>query len=983
MSTNPGQTKVVAVKSGGASDQIWRRDNAFRQITAMFVDVVDSSSLMQQLGLDDYSDFLSDFQSLVAREAVAAGGYVAEYLGDGVVLYFGYPKVSDEDQINAMSCALSIVAAAKAEELPFEGLRIGIATGQSILDRDESNANTRRAVGDCLTKASRIQAIADVNAIAVCATTPSLTRDLFTFASLGQQHLKGFPQAEEIFQLTGHRSERQVEEPYAAARLSIGRQRELDQVATEYSDAQGGQGRLVVVQGEAGIGKSHFSRSLATRLLADTAEPTVLYCTPITAKSSFLPLADFLNLLALRLLPETFPTRRARLENLLKHRFQFPPGLDEVLLASLLPSAVETAQGGARLNLSGARAAALDILADQVLAILAAECQNLVFLEDLHWADSGTLEFLKVLFEKRAAAPVLIAATTRPEGPIFAGGITGDHLVSLSPLSQSESRDIIAALNPDLDASQLEKACASAGGLPLLLEEYAQALAVDPEAKGAGLGSEVSATVNALVQTKLDRLGIHAQRLVEVGAVIGQRFRMSLASNIAGLGEAQFEGVLAHLRELDLIRTFSGSGNDPVIDFKHALISDAIYGSIPRRRRALIHNAIAEGFEQAEETVSNAVIASHFERADKPLKAAKYYLAAAQEMSNLGDPGQTLLQVNHAIECATKLEGTAEGVAIEIEARALEGLSRMVMQGPGSPDFGGSALRARELSLETGAAPSGQVLFGAGLHSWASAKYGQANAMIAELRESFPPEDPGPAFAANLLDGVVSWHRGQTHTALDAFSTVIADFQPQRDDPLYAEYLMDFKTFSGFYSGLCYASLGRHQEAAQTTDRALQSASPLMRPHPIGFAMLARAVTAMFAGNVPRTVEAAEQCVQHSTSFGFPEFIALANACLGWAALRQGKADKGLELIHAGQTGWAATGFRSWEGLFTALHIAGLGATGQEDAARAAILPAQQLIEDRQEHQFLALIDGLDAALNGREDHFTPDLKQVAPAFLL
>ncbi|WP_161863723.1 AAA family ATPase [Algicella marina] len=964
----------------GVADQIWRRDNAFRQITAVFVDVADSSGLMQSLGLDDYSDFLGDFQSLVAREAVSHSGYVAEYLGDGVVLYFGYPKVSDEDQINALSCALAILAAARAEKLPFEGLRIGIATGQSILDRGETSGSARRAVGDCLTKAARIQSIAAIDSIAVCATTPTLTRDLFTFSPLGAHELKGFPQPENLFRLTGHRADTRASSP-ATARLSVGRRQELEEVATAFAAAREGEGKLIVIHGEAGIGKSHFSQNLSARLLPAGQEPALLYCTPITARSSFLPLADCLNALAIRFLPKDLPTRRARLEYLLRHRFAMPPGLDEALLASLLPSALEAAQGGARLNMSGARAAALDILADQMLTLVAQECHSLMLLEDLHWADSGTLEFLQILFAKRHSQSVLLAATTRPEGPLVANGIRGDHLVSLAPLTDVESRDIIAALNPALDPEQLARACASAGGLPLLLEEYAQAFSVDPEAPGPTQGTEVSATVNALVQTKLDRLGVLAQRFVEVGAVIGQRFPLPLAGAIAGLTITQLSGVLAHLHELDLIRSGAVNAASGSVDFKHALISDAIYASIPRKRRALIHNAVAVGYAEAEEAVSKAVIAAHLDRAEKPEEAARVFLAAATEMSNLGDPVQTLAQTTRALACIARLGDTANAKALEIEARALEGLARMVMQGPGSPDFGASAKRALQLCEETGVEAPGQVLFAAGLHSWAVAEFDQADPIIASLQSASTPEQPGLGFAASLLLGLVNWHRGNTETALAAFTTVLESFDLERDDGLYAEYLMDFKTFSGFYSALCHAALGQHDVAKSLTDETLAAAKPLMRPHPIGFAMLARAVTAMFAGDKARTAANAEECIAHSTLFTFPEFIALAEACSGWADLSDDPA-AGLNRIRAGREGWSRTGFRSWEALFAALEVAALHRAGDTEAAGSALSSARKLIADRGENQFFRLIEWLDADGRGGEDHGEPATKTISPGFL-
>ena len=574
-----------------------------RQVTALFCDLVDSVPLTVSLDPEDMMHvmdvYLSACDDIVARH----GGTITQYMGDGVLAYFGYPRADEEDAANAVRAALALRDAVARFDLRAGltvQIRIGIATGLVVVNDLVGNGQRRRAgiVGETPNLAARLQAAARPDRILVARTTQRITRGLFNYRELRAFMLKGFNapiEASEVIEAAAVGS-RFLAHAQGEATPLVGRDAELAEIRGRWAAARAGQGHVVLLQGEAGIGKSSMVEA-ARRDAADTPHAqTAWYCGPNQTASALRPISQQLARAAGFDRGDDAASRLEKLEGLLTRCGVTRPGslavLADLLGLPSVPGALIEAMTPEKRK---------EVTLGTLLALLerpTGKLPSLLVFEDAHWSDAASLELLDRVVGRATQRPWLIIVTARPEyQPPWLGQ---DHVVhiKLRRLERGEAERICANLGADavLSAATLRQIVARSDGIPLFLKEVtksaleAAAAAAAPAPDGTAVVPIPESLKDSLV-ARLDRLG-PARRVANLGAAIGRRFSYELLAAVAAQPEAALRRAL---RQLNLSGLVERSGLAPASSylFKHALIRDAAYESLLKRERQELHGRIA------------------------------------------------------------------------------------------------------------------------------------------------------------------------------------------------------------------------------------------------------------------------------------------------------------------------------------------------------------------------------------------------------
>src|SRR6202158_5284329 len=578
-------TPIAAAARG--SQAITAAEGERRQLTVLFCDLVGSTPLSQQLDAEEWRDVISRYERAATEAVEKFGGHVAKNLGDGLLIYFGWPTAREDDPERAVRAGLAIVEGVKGLAVKVLGeepssltpntltpntlsVRVGMHTGPVVI------ADGGEVFGETANVAARVQGAAETETAVITAATQRLVAGLFIVEERGAQHLKGVREPVTLYRVvqpSGVRSRLAV----AAGRLTrfVGRDIELATLVDRWERAQDGEGQNIVVLGEAGVGKSRLVYQLHEHLAA--VPHTWLECgaTPYTEGTPFHPVIALVAQ-GLAFAPEDTATEKlGKLEPELRTLASTPETV--ALLADFLGLPPPT-----RLQLSPElqRRKTIDLLAQWNLAL--SEVQPLVLVvEDLHWCDVSTLELLGHLIPQSPTARVLLLATARPEFTPPWPARSNLTSVQLARLTKRQTRDMIATLaGTDLPAAPLDALVARAGGGPLYVEELTKAV-VEP---GAAQGVEaIPASLADSLMARLDRLST-AKEVAQRAAVLGREFGYPLLAAMAGMDEAALRHGLARLVEAEILFA-RGEPPAAAYTFKHALIQEAAYESLLKRTR--------------------------------------------------------------------------------------------------------------------------------------------------------------------------------------------------------------------------------------------------------------------------------------------------------------------------------------------------------------------------------------------------------------
>ena len=691
-----------------------------RQVTVMFSDLVGSTALSARMDPEDLREVISAYQKCAAETVGRFGGYVAKYMGDGVLVYFGYPQAHEDDAERAVRAGLELVAAVGAlkSHAPLQ-TRVGIATGLVVVgDLIGSGASQEQAiVGETPNLAARLQGVAEPNSVVIAESTRKLVGNLFELQDLGAQDLKGI--AGPVRAWTALRAS-SVESRFEAQHETkltplVGRDEELELLLRRWRQAVGGEGRVVLLSGEPGIGKSRLTVALEEQLQTEQYTPLRYFCSPLHTDSTLYP---FISQLERAAGFERNDTLDAKLDKLSSLLGASPHHDNDVqLLAELL--SVPPGDRYPPLNLTARqkKRQTIEALVRQ-LEVLVRQRPVLMIFEDAHWIDPSSRELLDTTIERVARLPVLLVITFRPE---FHPPWTGQAHVTTLNLTRLGRREGAAlagsvAGNNALPEEIVEEIIERTDGIPLFVEELTKAVVearvhdgdeastlyhVPPSARA------IPATLHASLMARLDRLGAVAREVAQIGAAIGREFSYEVLAPIAQKTDMEVQTALSRLTDAELVFC-RGTLPQATFLFKHALVRDVAYGSLLRGQRQQLHGRIADVLAEHFPTTVEAepeVIAHHYREAGMADAASTYFERAGDRAAARSGYIEATAHFRAAIEEADRLPQKDERARRALSLLLKLGPAIAVTIGDWKPEVEAVYRRAHDLGREVGDGP--------------------------------------------------------------------------------------------------------------------------------------------------------------------------------------------------------------------------------------------------------------------------------------
>jgi class 3 adenylate cyclase/predicted ATPase len=707
-----------------------------RQVTVMFSDLVGSTALSARMDPEDLREVISAYQRCVAETVQRFGGFVAKYMGDGVLVYFGYPQAHEDDAERAVRAGLDLVQAVAVLKsgTPLQ-TRVGIATGLVVVGDliGSGEAQERGIVGETPNVAARLQGIAEPNSVVIAESTRKLLGNLFDLQDVGAQTLKGIGGPVRAWTVLRPASIESRFEALHASGLSelVGREEELELLLRRWSKAKSGEGQVVLLSGEPGIGKSRLTAALLERLATDPHTRLRYFCSPQHTDSAFYPIIGQMERAAGFAHDDTAQAKLDKLDVVLAQ--SFAPPEDAALVAEMLSLTNDGRYPTLEITPQQRRQKTMEALTAQ-LETLSRRKPVLMIFEDAHWADPTSLEAFGRAVDRLRTLGVLLIVTYRPEFEPPWIGRPYVTAITLNRLGEREIASIIDGVtrNKLLPASIRQDIIERTDGIPLFVEEMTKAV-LEAESEGGARQTAaavpspalaVPASLHASLMARLDRLG-PAKEVAQIGAAIGREFSHTLLAAVADKPEAELGSRLDRIVAAGLLFR-QGVPPHATYLFKHALVQDAAYATLLREPRRALHARVAKTLEtQFAEIAENRpeLLARHFAEAGLIEKAALQW----------GKAGQRSLERSALVEAAAQL------------ARALDQLATL----PSTP-----TLRREEIKLQVALINPLQHIKGyAATETRAAAERAR---LLIEQAEALgePPEDPLLLFS--ILHGFFS-----------------------------------------------------------------------------------------------------------------------------------------------------------------------------------------------------------------------------------
>ena len=595
-------TAVVAAPAPGGPAQV---DGERRQLTVMFCDVVDSTSLSTRYDPEDLRELIGGYHRAVAETVGRFDGFVAKYMGDGVLIYFGYPQAHEDDAEQAVWAALAVIeAVSRLQAREDLRVRLGIATGLAVVGDliGEGAAQERGVIGETPNLAARLQALATPNTLVIAETTRRQIGELFDLEDLGPQQLAGFSEPQRAWRVLGESGKVSRFEALRSQETPlVGRDEEIELLRRRWEQAKSGEGRVVLISGEPGIGKSRLMAALSAHIKSEPHIRLRYFCSPHHQDSALFPFKSQLERAAGFVREDTIDAKLGKLRALLA------PGTrdDDIALLSELLSLPSSA---ADLNLSPQRKR--EKLFEALLNQLEAEARQspvLMVFEDAQWIDPTSREVLDLSVDMVRHLPILLAITFRPQFHPPWGGRSYVMNLTLNRLGERDREALVHKLAIDvaLTAEIVAEIVERTDGVPLFVEELTRAVlesAGHSDRVTAVLGAaslaaqSVPPTLHASLMARLDRLGPAPKKTAQIGAVLGREFSYELIQAVAPRPDRELQAALEQLSDAGLLFC-RGSAPHASYLFKHALVQDAAYGTLLRGRRQTLHGRVATALE--------------------------------------------------------------------------------------------------------------------------------------------------------------------------------------------------------------------------------------------------------------------------------------------------------------------------------------------------------------------------------------------------
>ncbi|WJI38614.1 AAA family ATPase [Mesorhizobium opportunistum] len=890
-----------------------------RQLTVMFIDLVASTALATRLDPEDLRETIGAYHRCVADIVPHFGGFVAKYMGDGVLVYFGYPQAHENAAEQAVRAGLALVDAVRRlpEPEPLQ-VRIGIGTGQVVVGDliTAGDGQERGVVGETPNLAARLQALAEPDAVVIGPQTRQLVGDLFEYRDLGAVEVKGFPEPIHPYQVV---RESAVESRFEALHGTtptplVGREEEVDLLQRHWHRAKSGEGRVVLLSGEPGIGKSRLTVTLQERIQNEPHTRLRYFCSPHHQDSALHPTIAQLERAAGLERDDPPDSKLDKLAALIA-----PASPDDgTLLADLLSLPTEGRFPPLQLTPQRKKEKTFDALLRQ-LEDLARQGPVLMLFEDVHWIDPSSRELLDLVIERVPRLPVLLLLTFRPE---FQPPWTGQAHVTVLVLNRLDRREGAALVqrvvgSGELPSDVVAEIIERTDGVPLFVEELTKAVLESGNARtvlsrAAATALNVPATLHASLMARLDRLGSAVKEVAQVGAVLGREFSYELLAAVAQGNTVELDGALDQLVGAGLVFC---RGTRPMATylFKHALVQDAAYGTLLRAKRQELHKRVAYTLEErwTENTEAHPeLLAHHLQEAGDWARALDHWQKAGEAAVARAATREAVSHFSSAIDCSRRLGDVSGGG--ERMTRLHLAMANALMQAEGyrSERLGKTLEDARLAAANTASVElQCDVALSLAPFFYASGRNHDYLTLAEEQIATFNGRLPA-AYLSGLwaTKGIAHLNRGEPalgEAALRKALVLIDRVDPSRrillagaDQRVSTQiYLSDSLTILGFFDA-----------AVEEKERLVRTFDQLDKPFDLAWYLLAQCELCALLGQYEELLEKATKIVKICERHGYTARRSGGIRWRGHARSHLGELDAGIDDVRESMVLWRGQG---------------------------------------------------------------------------
>jgi class 3 adenylate cyclase/tetratricopeptide (TPR) repeat protein len=924
-----------------------------RQLTVMFCDLVGSTALSARMDPEDLRDVISAYQTACVKVIQTYDGLVAKFMGDGILAYFGYPRAHEDDAERAVRSGLDIIREVdrlKTRVPDALKVRIGIATGLVVVGDlvGEGAAQEQAVVGETPNLAARLQALAEPGSVVIAQATRRLIGDLFRLQVLGRHAVKGLAEPVEAWAVEGVSPLEGRFEAVRGERLTgfVGREHELGLLMERWSLAQEGEGQVVLLSGEPGIGKSRILSELRGRLEAQHATSLRLQCSPYFVNSAFYPIIDNFERALRFARDDTAEQKLDKLEALVVGQYKCPRE-DLRFIAAMLSIPCEERYGAVAMTPQKFKDETLRALVDTTEAIARRQPTVMLF-EDGHWADPTTLEVIDLLIHRVGNLPLLVVVTHRPEFSSRWSHYGHVAALTLTKLTRPQSSAMVSRLagGKALPADLLDQILDKTDGVPLFVEELTKSILESAEVRDAGdrweyVGQRstlaIPLTLRDSLMARLDRF-TPVKEIAQIGAAIGREFSWELIAAVAPHSRPELDQALTQLVASGLAFQ-QGTPPHAVYIFKHALVQDAAYDSLLRARRQELHTKIAtvieERFPNTEDTEPE-LLAHHYMEAKQPEKAIPLWQKAGSLALKRLALTEAIAHLNKGLDLVGALPSSQECNGKEVDLRIMLGTAWIALRGWAVQEVWDSLYPAlglaKSLCRNDALLP---ILWGLYINVLCSGRDAESLHWVMQIQEA--------AEAYHDADLLILGHYGAMNSyfwlgdlikARNHANQVLSLYSEERHGRLTGVLNQDLKTMNLVFLAHMIWMLGYPEQAVKISDE--RDADARLRGHPfdLSFALTVGGMVFDHLGRpdqlLTRIGEAEQLGRENSLPFVTEVLVGLHS---GIALIRKSQFAAGVSALKAALTAWEAGGGRVSGPHYKSIMAEGIARLGNIDGA--------------------------------------------------
>lgn len=952
-----------------------------RQITVMFCDLVDSTSVSERLDPEEFRDIVREYQGACDGVIRRFGGHVAQFLGDGLLVYFGYPQAHEDDAERAVRAGLGIVetiarlnGAPRWDPTVRLAVRVGIHTGLVVVGQvGGSDRQEQLALGETPNIAARLQALAGSDTVLIGAATYRLIHRAFRCADLGARSLKGVTKPVHVYQALEPSSAVSAIASGEGETLTplVGREQEVGLLLERWELARDGQGQFVLLHGEPGIGKSRLLEVVKERIAVEPHVRLESRCSPFYEHSPLYPMVDLLPRVLQWQREDTVAAKVDKLEQALSRlRVSLPEVVP--LLASLLSVPAPDRYPAPPMSPALQKRKTLEALLQMLLA-MAADVPVLLVMEDLHWVDPTTVELLELLVEQTPTARVLTVLAARPSFRPDWGTRSHVTTLTLNRFTRRQTEAMVGHLagGKRLPDEVLHEIVVKTDGVPLFVEELTKMVlesgllreeAERYELRGPLPPLAIPATLQDSLTARLDRLST-VREVAQLGATLGRAFSYELLRAVATVEDAALQDELERLVDAEILYQ-RGVLPQATYVFKHALIQEAAYQSLLKSARQQHHLRIAgtlvERFPEIAEHQPE-LVAHHYAEAGVGERAVAYWQQAGQRALQRSANLEAIAHLSKGLNVIKSLPDTPGRMRQELALQMTLGVPLMATKGYAAPPVEQAYARARELCECLGETPQlFPVLRGLWTFSLVRGELEPAARLCDQLlRLAGQSTDPGITLEAHFSAGATLLWRGHFADSRPHWEQVLALYDAQSHGSHALLYGLDPKVGSLSYGARTLWMLGYPEQALATAGEAISIAERIEHPFSLASARFFLALLHQHRREPAAALEHANEVVRIAAEQAFALWLGGATVLRGWAMAEQGRIEAGIAEMDRGFATYQTTGAQLGQSWILAMH-------------------AEERLRHHQPRDALTILDQALALVVKNDEHFyEPELHRL------